>query len=109
MLSPRNGPRSLRNPRPRATPRARCWKRACGEQAAWNRRSCARRLQRSKWRRRSANTKWIAPANHARRVEKALTLDADAVILDLEDAVAASEKESARKPIAEALSRTRKG
>jgi len=51
----------------------------------------------------------FAPANHARRVEKALTLDADAVILDLEDAVAASEKESARKPVAEALSRTRKG
>jgi len=30
----------------------------------------------------------FAPGNHARRVEKALSLDADAVILDLEDAVA---------------------
>ncbi len=30
----------------------------------------------------------FAPANHARRVEKALTLPADGVILDLEDAVA---------------------
>ncbi len=27
----------------------------------------------------------FAPGNHARRVEKALTLDANAVILDLED------------------------
>ena len=34
----------------------------------------------------------FAPGNHARRVEKALTLPADAVILDLEDAVAISEK-----------------
>jgi citrate lyase subunit beta/citryl-CoA lyase len=50
----------------------------------------------------------FAPANHARRVEKALTLDADAVILDLEDAVAALEKETARKPVAQALSRARK-
>ena len=30
----------------------------------------------------------FAPGNHARRVEKSLTLDADVVILDLEDAVA---------------------
>ena len=33
----------------------------------------------------------FAPGNHARRVEKALLLDADAVILDLEDAVATAE------------------
>ena len=45
----------------------------------------------------------FAPGNHARRVEKAFTLDADAVILDLEDAVAVSEKEAARKPVAAAL------
>jgi citrate lyase subunit beta/citryl-CoA lyase len=38
----------------------------------------------------------FAPANHARRVEKAFQLDADAVILDLEDAVAESEKAKAR-------------
>ena len=32
---------------------------------------------------------WLfAPGNHSRRVEKALSLDADVVILDLEDAVA---------------------
>ena len=34
----------------------------------------------------------FAPGNHARRVEKALGLAADGVILDLEDAVAVSEK-----------------
>jgi|694.fasta_scaffold25358_2 citrate lyase subunit beta/citryl-CoA lyase len=39
----------------------------------------------------------FTPANHARRVSKALSLDADAVILDLEDAVANSEKVGARK------------
>ena len=36
----------------------------------------------------------FAPGNVARRVEKALTLDADAVIVDLEDSVA----HRARKP-----------
>src|SRR5215813_469725 len=50
----------------------------------------------------------FAPGNHARRVEKAFTLGADAVILDLEDAVAVAEKEGARKPVAEALG-ARKG
>lgn len=45
----------------------------------------------------------FAPGNHPRRVEKALALGADAVILDLEDAVAVSEKEAARRPVAEAL------
>ena len=45
----------------------------------------------------------FAPGNHARRVEKAFTLGADAVILDLEDAVALEEKEAARKPVAAAL------
>ena len=50
----------------------------------------------------------FAPGNHPRRVEKAFTLGADAVILDLEDAVAVSEKEAARKPVAAALA-ARKG
>ena len=45
----------------------------------------------------------FAPGNHPRRVEKALALGADAVILDLEDAVATSDKAAARKPVAEAL------
>jgi citrate lyase subunit beta/citryl-CoA lyase len=51
----------------------------------------------------------FAPGNQARRVEKALSLDADAVILDLEDSVAATEKEAARGPVAGALSRARRG
>ncbi|MBN8899600.1 MAG: CoA ester lyase [Rhodospirillales bacterium] len=42
----------------------------------------------------------FAPANHARRVEKALTLPTDAVILDLEDAVATAEKPAARQTVA---------
>lgn len=49
----------------------------------------------------------FAPGNVARRVEKALTLDADAVIVDLEDSVATSEKEATRRPVAEALARPR--
>src|SRR4029077_15962762 len=51
----------------------------------------------------------FAPGNHARRVEKALTLDADAVILDLEDAVATAEKPATRAAIAAALTRPRSG
>jgi citrate lyase subunit beta / citryl-CoA lyase len=50
----------------------------------------------------------FAPANHARRVEKALTLDADAVILDLEDAVATAEKKGARSAVIAALGQTRR-
>ena len=50
----------------------------------------------------------FAPGNVARRVEKALTLDADAVILDLEDSVAPSDKAATRKLIAEAVGRPRK-
>jgi citrate lyase subunit beta / citryl-CoA lyase len=49
----------------------------------------------------------FTPGNHPRRVEKALTLGADAVILDLEDAVAVGEKAAARKSVVEALSRPR--
>jgi citrate lyase subunit beta/citryl-CoA lyase len=51
----------------------------------------------------------FAPGNVPRRVEKALTLDADAVIVDLEDSVALSDKEATRTPVAAALSRPRKG
>jgi citrate lyase subunit beta/citryl-CoA lyase len=45
----------------------------------------------------------FAPGNHTRRVEKALSLDADAVILDLEDAVAIAEKAATRNLVAAAL------
>lgn len=45
----------------------------------------------------------FAPGNHARRVEKSFTLDCDAVILDLEDAVAIAEKEATRATVVEAM------
>ncbi len=51
----------------------------------------------------------FAPGNHPRRVEKALSLDADAVILDLEDAVATAEKPATREAVAAALERPRRG
>jgi citrate lyase subunit beta/citryl-CoA lyase len=51
----------------------------------------------------------FAPGNHARRVEKALTLAADGVILDLEDAVPISEKAATRAVVVEALSKPRSG
>lgn len=50
----------------------------------------------------------FAPGNHPRRVEKALSLGADAVILDLEDAVAVAEKAATRQTIVAALSRPRR-
>jgi len=50
----------------------------------------------------------FAPGNHARRVEKALSLHADAVILDLEDAVAVAEKKATRDAIVAALARPRR-
>jgi len=50
----------------------------------------------------------FAPGNHARRVEKALSLDADAVILDLEDAVASAEKRATRDAVIAALVRPRR-
>ena len=50
----------------------------------------------------------FAPGNHARRVEKALTLDADIVILDLEDAVATAEKSATREKVVTALQTPRR-
>ena len=51
----------------------------------------------------------FAPGNHARRVEKALTLPADGVILDLEDAVAISEKPATRELVVTAFGQPRRG
>ena len=45
----------------------------------------------------------FTPGNHSRRVEKSLSLAADAVILDLEDAVANDEKVATRALVVEAL------
>ena len=49
----------------------------------------------------------FAPGNHARRSEKALTLHADAVILDLEDACPVAEKIATRQLIATAMAKPR--
>ena len=54
-----------------------------------------------------ARTPLFTPANHARRVEKALAGAADSVILDLEDAVATAEKGAARRDAAAALAGAR--
>lgn len=45
----------------------------------------------------------FAPGNHQRKVEKVFGLQADAVILDLEDAVANNEKVATRAPVLAAL------
>jgi citrate lyase subunit beta/citryl-CoA lyase len=50
----------------------------------------------------------FAPGNHTRRVEKCLGLPTDAVILDLEDAVAVAEKPATRALIVEALGQPRR-
>ena len=44
-----------------------------------------------------------APGNDPRKIEKALASEADAVVLDLEDAVAPNRKEEARESISEVL------
>jgi citrate lyase subunit beta/citryl-CoA lyase len=51
----------------------------------------------------------FAPGNHPRRVEKALSLDADAVILDLEDACPIAEKKATRAVVVAACQRPRTG
>jgi citrate lyase beta subunit len=51
----------------------------------------------------------FAPGNHPRRVEKALTLDADAVILDLEDAVVIAEKPATRETVVAVYGEKRTG
>lgn len=56
---------------------------------------------------RPLRTLLFVPGNDARRSAKALGTDADAAILDLEDAVAESEKVAARTVVAESLARER--
>lgn len=51
----------------------------------------------------------FAPGNHPRRVEKALSLDADAVILDLEDACPIAEKVATREVVVAACQKPRAG
>jgi citrate lyase subunit beta/citryl-CoA lyase len=50
----------------------------------------------------------FAPGNHPRRIEKAFTLPADVVILDLEDACPIAEKVATRAVVVEALQRPRR-
>jgi citrate lyase subunit beta/citryl-CoA lyase len=50
----------------------------------------------------------FAPGNHPRRVAKALALDADAAILDLEDACPIAEKKATRSVVVAACQRPRK-
>lgn len=50
----------------------------------------------------------FAPGNHARRTEKAFTLGADAVILDLEDACPVAEKPATRAIVTAALQQPRR-
>ncbi|MDD2443339.1 MAG: CoA ester lyase [Desulfotomaculaceae bacterium] len=54
-------------------------------------------------------TMLFCPANDLRKVGKALMLDVDGVVLDLEDAVALSEKANARNALKDALALPRKG
>src|ERR1700716_2054478 len=65
---------------------------------------CQRRCSMSVYR-----TFLFAPGNHPRRTEKALSLDADAVILDLEDACPIAEKKATRDVVVAACQRPRTG
>jgi len=51
----------------------------------------------------------FTPANVPRRVEKSLSLEADAVILDLEDSVAPQDKPPSRARVVEAVRKPRRG
>lgn len=55
----------------------------------------------------SARSLLFVPGNDARKLEKALAAGADAVVADLEDAVPAAEKETARKLVADRLAHAR--
>lgn len=62
---------------------------------------------------RSSNTAVLrsvlfAPGNHPRRVQKVFDCGADAVVLDLEDAVPLAEKESTRPAVVAAMQRPRR-
>jgi citrate lyase subunit beta/citryl-CoA lyase len=49
----------------------------------------------------------FVPGHRQRMIDKALSLDADAIMLDIEDGVAPNEKDSARKNIADSLGRAK--
>lgn len=55
------------------------------------------------WKERPLRSLLFAPGNHARRLERVSEFGADAIVLDLEDAVADTEKTLARSMVREAL------
>ena len=55
------------------------------------------------WNERVLRSLLFAPGNHPRKLEKVGTFGSDAIVLDLEDAVADAEKEAARSMVREAL------
>jgi len=55
------------------------------------------------WTQRTLRSLLFAPGNHARRLERVADFGADSIVLDLEDAVADSEKTLARTMVREAL------
>ena len=76
----------------------------------WNEKLCGYAIQRQRIECRHMRNTILplrsflfAPGNHPRRVANALSLNVDAVILDLEDAVATTEKPAARGAVAAAL------
>lgn len=56
------------------------------------------------WERQPLRSLLFAPGNHARRIERVGEFGSDAIVLDLEDAVAVGEKDAARSMVREALS-----
>lgn len=55
------------------------------------------------WDRQPLRSLLFAPGNHPRRIERVGEFGADAIVLDLEDAVADGEKDAARSMVCEAL------
>ncbi len=55
------------------------------------------------WNDRTLRSLLFAPGNHARRLEKVGTFSSDAIVLDLEDAVADAEKDLARTMVRDAV------
>jgi citrate lyase subunit beta/citryl-CoA lyase len=55
------------------------------------------------WNKQPLRALLFAPGNHPRRLEKVGTFGADAIVLDLEDAVAEAEKDAAREMVRAAL------
>jgi citrate lyase subunit beta / citryl-CoA lyase len=62
-----------------------------------------------KWSEQPLRTLLFAPGNEPRKLAKVDTFGADAIVLDLEDAVAVGEKKEARRTVREALPRYRHG